>query len=84
MASPTPLHGTELIDCATANANQGIEAAADRCGYSSDLVTFERELQSAAYQMGIKLQGFQDLTKKAQVLTPPKGEIVAPDSATEL
>jgi hypothetical protein len=84
MASPTPLHGTELIDCATANANQGIQVAANLCGYSGDIVTFDRELQSAAHQMGIKLHGFQDLIKKAEVPTPLKGEIIAPDSATEL
>ena len=84
MASPTPLHGTELIDCAQANANQGIEVAANLCGYSGDIVTFDRELQAAAHQMGIKLHGFQDLMKKAQVETPPHGEIVAPDSSTEL
>jgi hypothetical protein len=84
MASPTPLHGNELIDCATANAKQGIEAAANFCGYSGDIVTFERELQAAAHQMGIKLHGFQDLMKKAVVSTQPQGEIVAPDSATEL
>jgi hypothetical protein len=84
MASPTPLHGSELIDCATANANQGITAAADRCGYSGDIVTFERELQSAAHKMGIELHGFKDLTKKVQIPSPPKGEIVAPDSETEL
>ncbi len=84
MASPTPLHGTELIDCATANANEGIQVAADLCGYSGDIVTFERELQAAAHQMGIKLHGFQDLTKKVQIPTQPKGEVVAPDSETEL
>ncbi len=84
MASPAPLHGTELIDCANANAKEGIQVAADLCGYSGDIVTFERELQTAAHQMGIKLHGFQDLTKKAEDPTMPKGEIVAPDSATEL
>jgi hypothetical protein len=84
MASPTPLHGSELIDCAIANANQGIKAAADRCGYSGDLVTFERELQAAARKMGIELHGFQDLTKKVQIPGSPKGEIVAPDSDSDL
>ena len=84
MAAPAPLHGTELIDCAQANAKQGIEVAANLCGYSGDIVTFDRELQAAAHQMGIKLHGFQDLMKKAEVSTQPKGEIVAPDSATEL
>jgi hypothetical protein len=84
MASPTPLHGSELIDCANANAQEGIQAAANLCGYSGDIVTFERELQAAAHQMGIKLHGFQDLKKKVEDPTMPKGEIVAPDSATEL
>lgn len=84
MASPTPLQGTELIDCANANAKEGIQAAANLCGYSDDIVTFERELQTAAHQMGIQLHGFQDLKKKAEVSTQPQGEIVAPDSATEL
>ena len=84
MASPTPLQGTELIDCATANAKESIEVAADLCGYNGDIVTFDRELQAAAHQMGIKIHGFQDLIKKAEVSAQPQGEIVAPDSATEL
>jgi hypothetical protein len=84
MASPTPLHGSELIDCANANANQGIEVAANLCGYSGDILTFERELESAAQKMGIKLQGFQDLIKKVEIPGQVKGEIIAPDSATEL
>ena len=83
MTSPTPLHGTELIDCARANANQGMEVAANQCGYNGDIVTFERELQAAAHQMGIKLHGFQDLMKTPE--TPqPSGIEIAPDTATEL
>jgi hypothetical protein len=83
MAAPTPLHGNELIDCAKANAKEGIEAAANLCGYSGDIETFERELHSAAQHMGIKLDGFQDLVKTTEV-PKPIGIEVAPDTSTEL
>ena len=83
MTAPTPLHGTELVDCAQANANQGIEVAANLCGYSNDIVTFERELQAAAHKMGITLHGFQGLLKSPEVQRQPGIEI-APDTSTEL
>jgi hypothetical protein len=83
MAAPAPLRGNELIDCAKANAKDGIEAAANLCGYSGDVVTFERELHSAAQHMGIKLDGFQGLMKTTEV-PKPTGIEVAPDTPTEL
>jgi hypothetical protein len=83
MTAPAPLHGSELLDCAKANASQGIQTAANLCGYSDDIVSFERELHSAAQHMGIKLHGFQDLTKTAEV-QKPIGIEVAPDTSTEL
>lgn len=82
MTAPAPLHGTELVDCAQANAKEGIEVAANLCGYSNDIVTFERELQAAAHKMGITLHGFQGLMKSPEVIPP--GIEVAPDTATEL
>ncbi len=48
MASPKPLHGTELVDCARANAKQGIETAAYQCGYGEDLNKFAQELSKLA------------------------------------
>ncbi|WP_373540940.1 hypothetical protein [Chamaesiphon sp.] len=83
MAAPAPLHGTELIDCAQANAKESIEVAANLCGYSDDIVTFERELQAAAHQMGITLHGFQGLTKSSEE-EEPLGIEVEPDTSTEL
>jgi hypothetical protein len=83
MASPVPLSGIELIDCAKANANQGIKVAATQCGYNDDIVTFERELYAATQKIGVKLHGFQDLNKSAEVQRQP-GIEVAPDTATEL
>jgi hypothetical protein len=83
MASPVPLHGIELIDCAKANASQGIQVAATQCGYDGDIVTFERELHDATQKIGVKLHGFQDLNKSAELQRQP-GIEVAPDTATEL
>jgi hypothetical protein len=81
MASLTPLHGTDLIDCARANVAEGIEAAAQRCGYD-DLTTFERELKKAADSMGIKFNEFTDLMVNSK--DSNEGIIVAPETATEL
>lgn len=82
MASLSPLKGTDLIDCAKANATQGIEVAAERCGYGSDLATFEKELQKAGDYIGIELHSFGDLLPNRSSQEP--GVIIAPDSPTDL
>ncbi|MBV8882999.1 MAG: hypothetical protein JO235_03220 [Chroococcidiopsidaceae cyanobacterium CP_BM_RX_35] len=85
MASPTPLQGTELVDCARANAKQGIEAAAHQCGYGDDLNTFSRELKQACEQMNLQVKELTDLvTDQEMPLQLGEGEVVAPDSASEL
>jgi hypothetical protein len=84
MASSTPLHGTELIDCARANGREGLEAAAYQCGYGDDLATFEAELRKACDEIGVDVNSFNELTKTSQVQAQILGEIVAPDSATQL
>ncbi len=83
MAAPTPLHGTELIDCARASAKQGLLVAAHQCGYHDDIDTFQHELTSALTQMGITNKDFEDLLKTS-VLEPKLGIEFAPDTATEL
>ncbi len=84
MASPTPLQGLELVDCARANAKQGIETAAELCGYGDDLNTFSQELKQACDQMGVKITELTDLITDQDKLIRTEGEIVAPDSETEL
>ncbi|MBD2777685.1 hypothetical protein [Iningainema tapete] len=85
MASPTPLKGTELVDCARANAPQGIETAALQCGYGEDLNTFAKELRLACEQMNLQAKELTDLiTDQDMILNLGTGEIVAPDSASEL
>jgi uncharacterized alpha/beta hydrolase family protein len=84
MASPTPLEGLELVDCARANAKQGIETAAQLCGYGGDLNSFSRQLKQACEQMNVKFNELTDLITDQDDLIKLEGEIVAPDSATEL
>ena len=82
MASSAPLQGTDLIDCAKANSNKGIEVAAERCGYGRDLVTFERELKRAGDHIGVELNSFNDLARGSA--KPEVGEVVSPDSLSQL
>ena len=85
MASTTPLKGTELVDCAKANAKQGIETAAYQCGYGEDLNTFARELRKACQEMNLQVKELSELiTDQDMILQLGTGEIVAPDTASEL
>lgn len=85
MASPTPLQGTELVDCARANAKQGIETAALQCGYGDDVNTFARELKQACEQMNLQVKELSELiTDQEMLLQMGSGEVVAPDTPSEL
>jgi hypothetical protein len=84
MASPTPLHGTDLIDCAKANAKQGIETAAHLCGYGQDLNTFKQELQQACQDIGVTFYELSDLITDQQNIIEQSGIEVAPDTPGEL
>ena len=69
MASPTPLHGTELVDCARANAKQGIETAAYQCGYGEDLNKFARELRQACEEMNLQVKELSELITDQDMLS---------------
>jgi hypothetical protein len=84
MASFSPLQGTDLVDCARANASKGIEVAAQRCGYDEDLATFERELKKAYDSIGIEIQGFDDLTANQSHNEQEQGVGIAPERLTQL
>ncbi|MBK1989316.1 hypothetical protein A0J48_017530 [Sphaerospermopsis aphanizomenoides BCCUSP55] len=85
MVSPTKLHGTELVDCARANAKQGIQIAAYQCGYGDDITTFAQELRQACETMNLKVKELNELiTDQDMILTMGTGEIIAPDTASEL
>lgn len=84
MASSQPLTGIELIDCAKANAPQGIATAAQLCGYGSDIHTFERELKLACQNIGVQFQELSDLITDQQMMQSGMGIEVAPDTPSEL
>lgn len=83
MTTPAPLEGIELIDCARANGDDGIEVAAERCGYGDDLETFEAELKKACLAIGVEFNSFNDILKSTDS-SKDAGTIVAPDSPTQL
>jgi hypothetical protein len=84
MASSQPLTGIELIDCAKANAQQGIATAAKLCGYGGDLNTFERELKQACQDIGVEVKELSDLITDQQMMKQGMGIEIAPDTPSEL
>ncbi|WP_404790083.1 hypothetical protein [Altericista sp. CCNU0014] len=84
MASAEPLKGIVLIDCAKANAPQGIQTAAALCGYGDDLSTFERELKRACRDIGIEIKELTDLMTDPRKMTQDKGIEIAPDTPSQL
>jgi hypothetical protein len=84
MASAKPLHGTELVDCARANAKQGIETAAYQCGYGDDLNKFAQELRQACEKMNLQVKELSELiTYQDMLLELGTGEIVAPETPSQ-
>jgi hypothetical protein len=84
MSASEPLKGLELVDCAKANAKQGISVAADLCGYSTDTDRFKQELEQACEQMGIKISELSDLITDQQTVLQQGGIEVAPDTPADL
>lgn len=84
MTAYQSLKGIELIDCAKANAQQGIHTAAKLCGYGSDLDTFTRELEQACQEIGIEVKTLTDLITPQQKMTLESGIEIAPESLSQL
>lgn len=81
MTSLTPLVGTELVDCARANAKQGIQTAAELCGYGDDFNRFAQELRKACEEMNLQVKELSDLiTEQDMILEVGDGEVVAPET----
>jgi hypothetical protein len=84
MPSQEPLQGIELIDCAKANAEQGLTDATHLCGYGNDTARFQQELQQACRQIGIEISELGDLVTPQQVVRQTGGVEIAPDTPSEL
>lgn len=84
MASQNQLHGIELIDCAKANAKEGIETATKLCGYGENVNVFQAELKKACHEIGVEINELSDLITTQQSLRQEGGFDIAPESTTDL
>lgn len=67
MVAKKPLTGVILVDCAKANAAQGLSIAASQCGYGDDVKGFLSALQAAGKEMGVEIQELEDLQAEQDV-----------------
>lgn len=78
------LKGIELIDCAKANAKQGVKVAAAQSGYD-DLNLFAENLRAACQQIGVDIKDLEDLITDQQIAKENRHvEEVAPESLSDL
>ncbi len=84
MSSSFPLTGAELVDCAKANAADGVTIAAERCGYGQDISAFQTALQSACADMGVAIDSIADLITPQQQIVEQGGKSIAPDTYSDL
>lgn len=84
MAANQPLTGIDLIDCAKANASQGLAVATNLCGYGDDVSSFQQALKQAGKDMGVTLDELEDLITDQAVAKRSSGIEVAPDSLENL
>lgn len=84
MSAAQPLYGTDLVDCAKASAKQGLETAAQNCGYGEDIKGFQNHLKTACDEMGISIQGLEDLVTDQQIEKEIRSVEIAPDSPSSL
>jgi len=84
MSSLQPLQGLDLIDCAKANAKQGVDIATALCGYGKDTTKFYQALQQAGAQTGIHIAELSDLITEQQTILQEGGIEIAPDTFADL
>ena len=84
MTANSPLTGTDLIDCAKANATQGVANAARLCGYADNVADFQEALKKAGDDMGITLTGLTDLITDQSIAKRASVLEIAPESSKEL
>lgn len=85
LPEPRMLQGIELINCAKANAKQGVEVAAAQSGYESNVGLFVENLHVACQQIGVDINELSDLITDQQIaMSNPQVTEVSPDTASEL
>ena len=79
------LQGIELINCAKANAKQGVKVAAAQSGYDQNIGLFVENLHVACQQIGVDINELSDLITDQQIAKENRRvEEVAPYSESEL
>lgn len=79
------LQGIELIDCAKANAKQGVAIAAKQSGYDQNIGLFVENLHKACQQIGVNIDELEDLITDQQIAKEERKVMdVAPDSVSDL
>ena len=84
MSKSKPLTDLELIDCAKANAKQGVANAAKLSGYGDDVDKFMDALQTACRRIGVNIDSLSELVKEQQQIRQIPGLEIAPDSESSL
>ncbi len=84
MAANQPLTGITLIDCAKANATQGLAVATNLCGYGDDISSFQQALAKAGEDMGVTLDELDDLITDQSIAKRGGGIEVSPDTLGNL
>lgn len=84
MAANQPLTGIELVDCAKANAQQGVQAAAKLCGYEDNISDFQSALHKAGEEMGVKLDEISDLITDQAIAKRTPVLDVGPETTSQL
>jgi hypothetical protein len=79
------LQGIELIDCAKANAKQGIEVAAKQSGYENNINLFQANLDKACQEIGVNINEFEDLITDQEIAkTNRQVTEIAPETNSQL
>ncbi|MGF1540197.1 MAG: hypothetical protein ACFCU5_07045 [Pleurocapsa sp.] len=79
------LQGIELIDCAKANAKQGVAIAARQSGYDNNTDLFIKNLTQACQQIGVDIKELEDLITDQQTAKENREVTeISPDTPSQL
>jgi hypothetical protein len=84
LSGKIPLTGTDLIDCARANASSGLETATKLCGYGEDVRGFEGALKQACSDLGLHIESLKELMSNIPYLKGHQGVEVTPNTNSSL
>lgn len=84
MTADKQLQGTDLIDCAKANAKLGIATAAKQCGYGDRTEAFQEDLIKACKDIGVSIDQLKDLITDPKASREVGGIEIAPETQSNL